>query len=403
MASVKIILFESKTLSDNTHPVMLRITKNRKIKYFNLGFKCHLKEWDKKNSLFRKSHVNFKKRNLILSAHTKRAFEIIDSFSEMNKDFTLKQFEKYFTNQKAKKDITLYDYFQERIKNLKLANKDSNARVYHETQSSFFNFTKDKTLHFPDFDLIMVEKYETWLRSHGGTGGGISVKMRTLKAVYNDAIRKGFAKQENYPFKHYDMSKLKSAGIKRALTRQEIRMIQDLDTEQHPHLLHFKHYFVFSYFNRGMNFIDMLKLQWTDIADNRISYIRSKTGRLFVMEILDPVIEILDYYKSYPSNTNYVFPILLHEGLKESQIQNRKKKVLKQYNKGLKEIAKIIGINKNLTSYVARHSYATNLKHAGVNISIISESLGHANLDVTERYLKEFKNEVIDEATKRLI
>ncbi len=340
---------------------------------------------------------------MILTAHKKRALKIIDEFYEYDKELTLDKFKDLFLGNKVNKKITVYEFIQEKIKKLQLAEKIGNATTYDETQKSFFGFTKDKNLLFPDLDLAMLENYEAYLRSRGGTGGGISVKMRTIKAVYNDAIRKEFAKQENYPFKHYDINKLKSAGIKKALTREEVRIIQNFDTDKHPHLINFKHYFVFSYFTRGMNFIDMLKLQWTDIADNRISYIRSKTGRLFVMEVLDPVIEILDYYKSYPNNTNYVFPILLKEGLKESQIQNRKKKTLKQYNKGLKEIAKILGINKNLTSYVARHSYATNLKHAGVNISIISESMGHANLDVTERYLKEFKNEVIDEATKRLI
>ena len=403
MASVKIILFESKTLSDNTHPVMLRITKNRKSKYFNLGFKCNLKEWDKKRGLFKKNHYNYKKRNLILSAHLKRAFQIIDTFAENQKDFSIKQFEKYFTAEKVKKGVTIYNYFQERIKDMRLANKNGNARVYHEVQSSFFSFTQDKALQFIDLDLILLEKYETWLRSRGGTGGGIGVKMRTIRAIYNDAIRKGFAKQEDYPFKHYDMSKLKSSGIKKALTREEIRLIQNFDTAKYPHLINAKNYFVFSYFARGMNYIDLLKLKWNDISDNKLTYIRTKTGRLFVVKILEPMQKILEYYKALPNNTNYIFPILLREGLTGTQILYRKRKTLKQYNKSLKEIAKILGIQKHLTSYVARHSYATNLKHAGVNISIISESLGHANLDVTEHYLKEFENEVIDEATEQLL
>ncbi len=402
-SSIKVVLFESKTLSDGTHPVMLRITKNRKSKYFNLGFKCRTKEWDKKNGLFKKNHINYKKRNLILASHVKKARKVVDEFHELDKDFTFKQFEREFKGEKVKKDVTVFDYFSERIEDMKKAKRIGNARVYREVQSSFFKFVKDKKIHFPDLDLDMLEKYETWLRSRGGTGGGIGVKMRTIRAVYNDAIRKGYAKQEDYPFKHYDMSRLKSTGIKRALTRDEVRLVEQLDLEQYPHQTNFRHYFIFSYFSRGMNFIDMMKLQWSNIVDGRITYIRSKTGRLFVIKVLKPIQKILDHYESLPNDTNYVFPILLHEGLEEFQIQHRKKKTLKQYNKGLKEIAEIVGIDKTLTSYVARHSYATNLKQAGVNISIISESMGHANLDVTEHYLKEFENEVIDQATERLL
>jgi len=403
MITIKIILFVSRKYPDGSSPVMLRATQRRKKIYIKLGFQTVPGEWDKKQGQFKTNHTNHRKRNMILTAHKKRALKIIDEFYEYEKEITLSKFKDIFLGEKVGKKITIYDFIQEKIKTLQLAERIGNARTYDEMQKSFFGFINDKKLLFPDLDLTMLENYEAYLRSRGGTGGGISVKMRTLRAVYNDAIKKGFAKQEHYPFKHYDMSKLKSTGIKKALTREEVRLIQNLDTDKYPLLINFKHYFVFSYFTRGMNFVDMLKLKWSDITDDRITYIRSKTGRLFIIKVIEPIQEILDYYKALPSNTNYIFPILLKEGLTEAQIQNRKKKTLKQYNKGLKEIARILKIEKTLTSYVARHSFATNLKHAGVNISIISESMGHANLEVTEHYLKEFENEVIDQATEKLL
>ena len=152
-----------------------------------------------------------------------------------------------------------------------------------------------------------------------------------------------------------------------------------------------------------MNFIDIIKLKWTDIKDNRIYYVRSKTKGTFSIEILEPVQTILDYYKTTNGKSQYVFPILLKSDLTPIQILNRKKKVLQQYNSGLKEIAKLIGINKNLTSYVARHSFATALKNKGSSIEKISELMGHSDIKVTMSYLKDFDQDTLDIENRKLL
>ena len=85
------------------------------------------------------------------------------------------------------------------------------------------------------------------------------------------------------------------------------------------------------------------------------------------------------------------------------QIENRKAKKLKRFNSDLKKIAEIIGIDKPITSYVARHSFATNLKELGVSTDIISQSMGHQNVSITSAYLKDFDNEIIDDANERLL
>jgi len=145
-----------------------------------------------------------------------------------------------------------------------------------------------------------------------------------------------------------------------------------------------------------MNFVDMIRLSWDNIQSNSIVYIRSKTKGRFVIKILSPLQDVLDYYKLTYNQTNYVFPILLKENMSPIQIENRKSKTLKKFNKDLKEIALLVGINKKLTSYVARHSFATNLKQLGVSTDIISESMGQQNINITNAYLKEFENDVID-------
>jgi integrase len=152
-----------------------------------------------------------------------------------------------------------------------------------------------------------------------------------------------------------------------------------------------------------MNFADMINLRWENIIDERIYYTRSKTKGNFQIKVIQPVQEILDFYKKYPSKTNFIFPILLKENLTPSQIENRKNKVLKQFNYALKEIGKLAIIQKPITTYVARHSFATCLKQKGISTDIISESLGHQNLAITQAYLKEFDNSILDDASLVLI
>jgi len=403
MASVKLFLFEGKELSNGEHPVMLRVIKNRKIKYVALGYSCTKKQWNKDTQEFRKNYPDYAKRNAILSQQKNKAHKIIDNYRRDNIDFSLNQFAEKFRGNQIALEKNLYQFTAEKLEILKTSNKVGNYKVYNETLKSFLKFARNKSITFNEINLTLLEKYEAYLRSNGGTDGGISVKMRTLRALYNDAIKKGHARQENYPFKQYNISKLKGAGIKKALTRGEVRSIENLPLEQYPHLTDARHYFVFSYFTRGMNFVDMLHLKWTDIYDNRITYTRAKTGKPFTIKILPPVQDILDYYKDRIPDSPYVFPILTKTGLKANQIANRKKKILQAFNKQLKEIGEILGFEKKLTSYVARHSFATNLKHAGVSTAVISESLGHATQEVTETYLKSFENEIIDEAAEKLL
>lgn len=122
-----------------------------------------------------------------------------------------------------------------------------------------------------------------------------------------------------------------------------------------------------------------------------------------MVKILPPVREVLDYYLITNKNTEYVFPILLKDELTPIQIEHRKHKTLKRFNKELKELARLAKVAKNVTSYVIRHSYATNLKQLGVSTDKISQSMGHSTLEVTNSYLKDFENEDIDKENEKLL
>ncbi|MEZ4888399.1 MAG: site-specific integrase [Chitinophagales bacterium] len=402
MASIKIIQ-KNRILANGESPIYLRITINRKKKLISLGLSCKQNQWNSSSESFRRNHKSHQARNTLLTNYKKKALDIIDRYGLDGKELTLVQFENEFRGQKKTDVRNVYSFWNDKIEDLKKSGQTGNSTVYDETLKSFFNFYPNNKIKFEDITATILEKYEIHLRSRGGTGGGISVKMRTIRAVYNDAIKKKLVKREHYPFEVYKISKLKGGNNKKALSREDVRKIENLDLLNYSHLVDARNYFVFSYYTRGMNFVDMMKLTWNNLHNNTIFYTRSKTKGNFVIKILPPVQKIIDYYQSQERPTQYVFPILLQDDLKPNQIDNRKKKTLKQYNKYLKEIGQIIGISQPLTSYVARHSFATNLKQTGISIAVISETLGHQSQEITETYLKAFENDVLDEAVQGLL
>jgi len=401
MASINIYL-RNITTSNGKCPIVLRITKNRKSKLIKLGLSCTVNEWDSNKNRFKKNHENAKQRNMSLLKLEQKANKIIDDFRDQDFDYTLAQFESRFRGNSSDGQ-TVLEFWEEKISDLIKAGRTGSARAYRDTKTSFFKFNKNKKLMFIEINATKVGKYETYLRGNGNKDGGIALKMRQLRAVFNDAIKKNVVDPKYYPFDTYKISKLKKSTRKIALTRVQIKLMESVDIDRNLNLLDTRNYLTFSYYNGGMNWIDMLNLKWSDIHGNRIVYIRSKTKKEFSIEIQEPIKVILEHYRTNNNGTKYVFPILLKDNLKPTQIENRKLKTLKKFNRELKQIAEIQGIEEKVTSYTIRHSFATNLKFIGVSTDLIGESMGHTDVSVTQAYLKDFEQEAIDDVMRKLL
>lgn len=399
--SIKISL-RNKPNKEGLCPVIMRVIKDRKAKIITLKMDCYKKDWDETNAQYKKGSINHVQRNRLLLKYKEKAFKIVDTFNIEGVDFTLNQFEDKFRN-KGDKPVTVKTFWEETINDLIKSGRTGNAMAHKDTMQSFFKFHQNDTAMFREINAELLAKYEVYLRSTGSQDGGIRFKMRELRALFNDAIRKDIVDEKCYPFKLYKISKLRGKPHKRALTRDEIRLIENLDEEKYPGLVESKKLFVFSYYTRGMNFYDIMKLKWANVEGDYIVYTRSKTKGNFNIKILQPVKEILDLYKLKGNSTSYIFPILLKEDLTPMQIENRKAKKLKKFNKDLQKIAEVVGIDKKVTSYVARHSFATNLREVGVNTDIISQSMGHQNVSITIAYLKDLSTDVIDNANELLL
>ncbi|TXE08383.1 site-specific integrase [Gelidibacter salicanalis] len=402
MATVKTVLRKTK-LADGSYPISLRVSKDRNSKFFQTIFRAFPNEWNETTGSFTAKNSNSIQNNRLLLKFKDRALKILSDLEMEKSDFTLKDFENHFRIVSNPVQQNLFYFWDEIIGEMIYAGRTGNAKVNKDTFESLKKFNKSTKLNFKEITPSFLYKYEAFLRSRGGSDGGIGVRMRTIRALYNFAIERNIAKEQDYPFKIYKVSKLKGKNLKKALSIEEVLKIRDLDLKKYPSFVNTRNYFIFSFYTRGMNFADMMKLEWKDTDCDKIYYTRSKTKGHFKIKIVLPVQEILSYYRKHSIGTNYIFPILLKNNLTPAQLENRKHKTLQRYNKELKEIAEICEINKPLSSYVARHSFANCLKQKGVATDIISESMGHQNLAVTQAYLKEFDNSVLDDAIEILV
>lgn len=396
------MMLDGKPLSNGNYAVYLRIIKDRKQKRISLGLNCQEKHFV--NELFTKQHPNYLLENEMLLKLKSRAMEIIRNFQVSQTDFNLEEFEMFFRGVKNEdeNEILLFDFFDEIIDEMNRSGRIGNAQAYKDTRDSLLKFSGRQTI-FKDVTPTFLEKYEVYLRENGNKNGGIAFKMRELRAIFNKARKRKIIPKDLYPFEEYKISKLKTESRKIALSLEEYKKIKNVDLSNNPELIEAYNYFMFSIYTRGMNFKDMMTLKWSDIQNNRIFYVRSKTKGKLNFEIIPPVQEILDFYKSQNRTTDYVFPILLKDDLTPIQIANRHHKVLRRYNSKLKKIAQLVGVNKMPTSYFARHTFATILKMSGTPIEKISEMMGHTDVSITISYLKEFSNEDLDIENRKFI
>jgi len=397
-ANTKIVLGNN-PLANGEYALYMRITKKKKKKDINIGIRCKKEHFI--NGLLVKAHPRHKVENELLLRLKTRALEIVREFQLKEHGFTLDEFEDAFRGNNSDNEASAVKFFDEIITELELAGRVGNARAYKEAKNALIRFAGNKIL-FRQITPAFLEKFEAYMRSRGNEDGGISVKMRELRALFNTAIRRKLITIELYPFNDYKISKLKSGKNKRALSVEDFKKIRDLDLSDNPYLIEAQHYFLFSFYARGMNFADMMKLRWSDIVDNRIYYTRSKTKGKFSIEVTPEIQKILDYYKAENRETEYVFPILLKENLTPMQIEHRKHEVLGRFNSKLKLVATLAKVETHLTSYVARHSFATILKQLGTSTDAISELMGHSNVQVTMTYLKEFDTGFLDKESRKL-
>ena len=404
-ATVNAVLFKSKVLRNGEHPIMIRVTKNRQSKYISLGMSCKVDLWDKGQGLPKNRHPLCQELTAtILKTQLAIQREIL-SLNNEGTEFVLDELKSL--SPVTHTPIWVLQYFGQVEKQLTNSGRIGYAKMFRFTANSLRKFRDEKDFSFGEVNTSFLIKYEAWFLSRNVMFSSIFMFMRTFKTLINYARKEGYVKPDFTPFKDFSFSKYRRVKTsKRSLTKDQIQMISNFPTEPGSTLFHARNYFLFSYYCRGINFIDMAMLRWTGIRAGRVHYCRKKTKGQFTISLLEPAKVIVDYYRShnYPDPDGYVFPILkagVH--VSPTQIDNRVDKVNRQVNQALKEIGGQLGIAEKLTTYVARHSFATVLKREGVSIAVISELMGHDSEQTTQIYLQGFGDDLLDDAASVLI
>ena len=403
-ASVSVVCYKSKTLSNGESPLMLQVSKSGKRKYQSLGISIKPRYWDftrnkPKPNCPNKDYI----QKIILDKQTELQQRMLELNSEQ-KEYTTTPL---LNDENKKFELkTVSEFYQELIEEYRVNNKCGNRLIYKSSYNSLKVFTNDKLdIPFSAIDITWLNKYERWLRSKGNEETTMSLMFRTLRSTYNKAIKAKCARKSEYPFDEFKINKFDVSTQKRAIAKTEVlkftKDVRPIGKRQYIQLS--KDIFMFSYLCGGINFTDIANLTKANIIEGkRLHYIRQKTGKLIKIGLSEEAMKIIERYAT--ESKGYLFPILnanLHKT--PLQKQNRIHKILGKVNINLKLIAAQLGVEGNLTTYVARHSFASVLKKSGVNIALISEALGHSDIATTQIYLDSFDNEQIDAAMKNLL
>ena len=399
MTTVDVICYKYKPLKNGELPIKIRICKDRKTRYINLGVSTKLEEWDFEKNQPKSICPNREMLEKLISNKISEVRNKIVELKSENKEFSATTLVDKVSH--PTKTITVGELFRLHIHCLEEEKRTGYRLSIQQTYNSLIKFNRHLDIHFSEMDCSWLRRYETWLRKQGKSENTIGIRFRNIRMIFNLAINMGLIKPENYPFKQLKVSKLHQETAKRALTKEEILSVVNYNiTGKDFYCKLAVHLFTFSYFMGGINFVDMAYLTGKNIVNNRLIYNRRKTSKLINLPMQERAKMVLKEYNK--SNQTFLFPILSNTHKTEQQRLNRLHKVITKVNRALKVIGEELCIPIKLTTYVARHSYATVLKRAGVSTSIICESLGHSSEKVTQIYLDGFENSQIDKAMENL-
>jgi integrase len=380
---------------------MIRVCKDGKKKYLSLGVSVLPQFWDFEKNKPKRSCPNKAHIEKIIADKGKEYSDQILDFQAENKQFTATTL--IATVNKPVLSRTVGDSSLAHIKSLKEQKRKGYARTFSELYNSLIEFNGHLDIYFSDIDIAWLRRYEMWQRGQGLLENTIGKRFRTLRVLYNLAIDGNLVKRDLYPFHAFKVSKLHQETAKRAISKKDIQRVINYPTDD-PYTRLALDLFAFGYLMGGINFGDMAYLKNSDVVDGRLVYIRRKTHKLIRLPLQPKAWEIIERNRSpFWDDSDYIFPIFSDFHKTEQQRENRLHKVLSSVNKRLKLIGKELGIPIDLTTYVARHSFATVLKRSGVSTSLICESLGHSSEKVTQYYLDSFENSQNDEAMKNLL
>ncbi len=399
MTTVK-VTFRASSVPSREGTLFYQVIHKRVPRQISTKYKLLPKEWDKQHTKVllppnagqsRLSYLLAIQRQI--ETDTARLKSIVARLERTGLPYTANDVVRLYLNPYEAGDVSSFAWTL--IQQLKQIGKTRTAERYTVIMNSFERFAGEKEILLDEIDSTLMMKYETFLKARGICPNTSSYYMRGLRAIYNLAVEKGMAVQRN-PFKHVYTGIDKT--VKRAVPMKTIRRIQDLNLTLFPQMDFARDIFMFSFYTRGMSFIDIAFLKKKNLQNGILSYRRHKTNQQLFIKWEEPMQEIINKYNT--TETPYMLPIIKDINTDEWQ---QYKNASHFVNDNLKKLGRHLGLTIPLTSYVARHAWASIAKSKNIPISTISEALGHDSENTTRIYLASLDTSVVDAANSLIL
>lgn len=287
-------------------------------------------------------------------------------------------------------------------KELQMGGNYGTAHVYRSSLNAIIMYHGKRDFTFDKVTPEWLKSFEIHLRGRGCSWNTVSTYLRTFRAVYNRAVE--LRKALYVPHLFRSVYTGTRADRKRALDNGDVKkMFAGLQSPVSvPALRRTQELFTLMFLLRGLPFVDLAYLRKSDLHGNVITYRRRKTGRSLSVTLTTEAMGLLKKYMNRDTSSPYLFSVLKSgEGTLEAYREYQL--ALRAFNRRLMLLGKLLGLDDKLSSYTARHTWATTAYYCEVHPGIISEAMGHSSITVTETYLKPFHNRKIDDANKRVI
>lgn len=399
MATVK-TKFRASFSETKEGTLFYQVIHKRVVRQIHSGYKLYPWEWDEESrGIVFPYGAGESRQNYLASVNeavkedVKRLKNIILRFEREKNAYTAEEVVSAYS---APADDCCFLCFARNLAlQMKQIGKRGTAETYTTSVNSFARFLKERDIFLEDVDSELMTGYEAYLKSAGICPNSISFYMRNLRAIYNRAVEKDLTVQR-YPFKHVYTGIDKT--VKRAVPLDVIRRIRDMDLRQNPVMGYARDIFMFSFYTRGMSFVDMAFLKKKDLRNGILTYRRHKTNRRLFIKWEKPMQDLIDRYDT--SGSPYLLPVIKNNG-KDERLQYKSE--AHRVNSNLKKIGERLGLVIPLTTYVARHGWASIAKSKKVPLSIISEAMGHDSETTTRIYLASLDTSVVDRANSLIL
>ena len=391
MASVK-VKFRPSTIEGKTGALYFQVIHRRIVRSQKTKYKIYPDEWNARTARITLSPSR-PDRHSILSRYRHEIKQDLFRLSECIANLTRKGLP-YSTDdllrfyRKRSENDTLTGFMTSLICHLKEQGRIRTGETYQCTLNSFMRFRNGEEIILDEMNQETIEAYEAYLKKERLSLNTISFYMRILRAVYNRAVEKELTTQR-FPFRHVYTGIEKT--IKRAIPQPIIRQIKDKELLAGSSVDYARDMFLFSFYTRGMSFVDMAYLKKKDLHNGILTYRRKKTGQQLSIKWEQCMQEIIEKYPP----TEYLLPIITSTD-EDERLQYRNSLTL--VNRKLKILSVFVRSPHPLSMYVARHSWASIAKSKNIPLSIISEGMGHDSETTTQIYLASLDTTIIDRA-----